>query len=492
MKKILIALVLLVIGVVAASPYLIGSQIEKTSQHLVAKGNKQLATLAETNPQIESAAFSLNNYQKGYLNATADGVLKLSLLGLAPEPMDISIPYSTDITHGPYLGEAGFGLAKVVSRPDLSGFDLPESINEDTILIEGVVDFSQNMQDKVTVAPIKHTDESGTTLDFSGALITINSHLKNRSTFDADVAVEQLKMMSEQEENLLTLNPFTLDISAKGEESLASGTYEADSSAITASMGEGITIALQKMAMSGDYKKANGASLMLGDNQLTLSELEITNPGTLPAPLKLPKLTFKTTVEQAQNDDLSIAVNYLGTLDPSMMTLMRSPVDVKNAEIGLAFNAIPLSAMQAYQSLSSSMMPGAEPDAAAMQGQLFEILQMLANNAASTSLKVNATATEGELVADIDTGFKPDVNFDEAQMMSLLASPSPATILPLLVGRGDVSLSKGVTDKAGLTPMIQIIAAEFVTLKDDKFSAELKIEDGQLLINGTPLPLAPQ
>ena len=77
-------------------------------------------------------------------------------------------------------------------------------------------------------------------------------------------------------------------------------------------------------------------------------------------------------------------------------------------------------------------------------------------------------------------------------MMQILAAPNPSSFLPLLVGRGDVSLGKGVTDKAGLTPMIQIMAGEFVTLKDDKFVSELQITDGQLMINGSPLPLASQ
>ena len=84
------------------------------------------------------------------------------------------------------------------------------------------------------------------------------------------------------------------------------------------------------------------------------------------------------------------------------------------------------------------------------------------------------------------------MDFDAAQMMQILAAPNPGAIMPLLVGRGNVSLGRGVTDKAGLTPMIQIMAAEFVTLKDDKFVSELQITDGQLLINGSPLPLAPQ
>jgi len=493
MKKILIALVLVVIAAVAAGPYLIGSQIEKTSKQLVQKGNQQLVELIQSNPQIESGSITLDQYDKGYLSSKATSTVSLTMLGFG-EPKQFTIPFNTDITHGPYLGEAGLGLARIVSRPDLSGLDLPDAINDDTVIVEGIVDFSQAMTETLTVAPVKYTNEEGNTVDFAGAVINSKSHLQNRATFTADMNVQQLKLGSEEEANILTLKPFEVDIEGDGDSSAQTGNYSVDSSMIEASMGEGVSIVLQKMAMSGNYKKAKGANIYLGDGDLTLTDLVITNPEALDKPLKLPELTFNSKLEQSANNDLSISAIYKGKLDSSMMALMNSPVDVKTAELAVQFKAIPVKVITEYQGLIKDLMSQTDQTKAAetMQAKIFELIQMLANNAASTSINVKANAQEGDLIADIDTGFKPGVNFDAAQMMQLLAAPSPSSIMPLLVGRGNVSLSKGVTDKAGLTPMIQVMAAEFVTLKDDKFIADLQITDGQLLINGTPLPLSPQ
>jgi len=493
MKKILIALVLLVIAVVAAAPFLIGSQIEKITTQMVGKGNQQLSNLAASNPQLQSSSLSIDDYQKGYLNSQAKGVLTVAMAD-AGESKTFEIPFNADIKHGPYLGAAGFGLAKIVSRPDLSGLDLPEAITADTIIIESVVDFSQGLTDKITVAPIKHVGDDGNTIDFAGAVINSKSNVTNRSTFNADMSVKQLILSSKDESNVLTLKPFEVDMTGKGEAGQQAGTYEMDSGVIEASMGKDISIVLQKMASSGSYKKAKGADFMLGDGGLTITDLVITNPKSLGKPLKLPELIFNTTLAQAQNEDLTMSMKYQGKLDPSMMELMRSPVDIKTAAIDLEFKAIPLDVVTEYQKLASDMMAEADQEkvAKAMQAKTLELVQMLANNAASIHLNVNANSAEGDLIADIDTGFKPGINFDAAQMMQLVVSPDPGTIMPLLVGRGNVSLGKGVTDKAGLTPMIQIMAAEYVTLKDDKFVAELQITDGQLLINGTPLPLATQ
>ena len=493
MKKILIALLLIVVAAVAAGPFLIGSQIEKITKSLVEKSNGQLANLVQSNPQIQIASVTLDSYEKGYLGANAAGVLKFAMAGAA-EPKEINIPYNTKITHGPYLSDARFGLARIVTRPDLTGFDLPEVIDDETVVIDGVVDFSQGLTETVTIAPITHEDEDGTTVAFAGAKINSNSHVQNRLTFTADMSVEQLKVSSNDQPNILTLQPFKMDISANGDSGMQAGSYQIDTSAIEASLGEEGSIALQKMAMSGNYQQADGADFMLGDGVLELKELLIINPMALPEPLKVPALKFETKLEQAQDKDITISAKYQGTLDPSMMKIMNSPVDIKTAEIDVQFKSIPLQAVTEYQKMEAELSSEADPQkaAAAMQAKMFELLQMLAQNAASTTIGINASSAEGDLIADIDTGFKPGVDFNAAQMMQILAAPDPSSIMPLLVGRGNVSLSKGITDKAGLTPMIQIMAAEFVTLQGDKFVSELQITDGQLVINGTPLPLAPQ
>jgi len=123
---------------------------------------------------------------------------------------------------------------------------------------------------------------------------------------------------------------------------------------------------------------------------------------------------------------------------------------------------------------------------------LFSILQMLTKNASATHLELHAKSDAGDLNADIDAGFKPGLDMSEQELMMLMGAADPQKLLSVLVGRGSIDLNKGITDKAGMTPMIQIMAADFVTLEGDIFKSELQISDGQLLVNGSPLPfLAP-
>ena len=153
MKKILIALALLVIAVVAAGPFLIGSQIEKITKQLVNKGNYQLSKLVQTNSNISSASLSLDDYQKGYLSSEAQGTLSIAMDD-AGESTLFNIPFNADIKHGPYLGDAGLGLARIVSRPDLSGLNLPESVNADTVIIESISLLRSNVLPFVAVTLI--------------------------------------------------------------------------------------------------------------------------------------------------------------------------------------------------------------------------------------------------------------------------------------------------------------------------------------------------
>ena len=488
MKKILIALLVLVVGAVAAGPFFIGGQVEKMTKQLVEKTNQQFASALESNPQIKSGSVTIDDYQKGYLDSEAKGVFKIAIAGLG-DSKEFAIPFTTKIKHGPYLGDAGFGLAKSVTRPDLASLDLSDAITADTVVIESVVGFSQEVDQVMTVASIQHKGENGSTVDFAGATINSKGNLKNRANFTAVMDVKQLVVGSADEPKDLVIKPFTMDVSGEGDEAAMSGTYKADSSVIEASIGgDDANVSIQKLAMSGNYKQAKGIEMMLGSGELTMTDLVI-SPKALPEPIKVPELKVASNVEQAENEDLTIGVKYQAKLDPSLMAIMNSPVAVDDAEIDFQLKAIPLAVINDYQKLAQELMSNPEQDGAAMQAKIFELVQALAKNAASTHLGVKANAAEGELVADVDTGFKPGVNFDEAQMMQLMVNPTPSTILPLLVGSGNVSLSKGITDKAGVTPMIEMMAAEYVSLKDDKFTAEMQITDGQLVINGKALPL---
>jgi uncharacterized protein YdgA (DUF945 family) len=497
MKKTLIAIVVLAGAGAAAAPYIIGSQAESIIREQAELTNQQLAMSMTGNPQLKDLSMKLESYEKGYLNAQAKAMFRVAVtIPGEPEPTVFEIPLNSEITHGPYLGESGFGLAKIVTRPDLSGLDFPDelkaSLGADTIVIEDVVDFSRQLNETVTVAPIKVTTKDATVIDFAGAKVISESSADNRYTFTADAMIEKLTVSNDDEPELFIMNPFKMDIQGKGEPDMSKGTYEATSGEMSFEMGESGKLVAQALALKGNYTQAEGIEMMLGGGELSLRDIEITNPDALPAPIKIPEFMVKSLVEQNKSGDMDISASYAATLDSSLMTVMNSPVDVKTVQLDVVIKSLPVAVVTKYQEMMQSIAAGeSEPGAEAMQEELTAIIQSIVKSASSMTMNLAAKATEGDLNADVELGFQPGLELSEDELMELMGQADPGSLLSILVGRGHVDLSKGITDKAGMTPMVSMMAGDFVKLDGETFKSDMRITDGQLYVNDQLVPLAP-
>lgn len=500
MKKTLIAIVVLLGAGAAASPYIIGSQAESIIRQQTDSTNQQLAMSMAGNPQFKDLSVKLESYEKHYLNAKAKGVFRLAMVVPGEtEPKTFEIPLNSEITHGPYLGDSGFGLAKVVTRPDLTGLDLPDALkgafNADTIVIESVVDFARKLNETVTISPIKFTAEDGTSFDFAGAKLMSKSSADNRYTFDGNMDINKLVVSNDDEPKLFILSPFSMTLSGKGEPDMAKGTYDGASGVITAEMGESGKMTMQSMVLKGNYTQASGVEMMLGGGELTLRDIEITNPDALSGPIKVPEFAVKSAAQESKSGDLDVSASYMVTLDSSMMTVLSSPVDVKTVKLDVEIKSLPKSAISAYQEMAEQMaaMGQSEEAAAVVQEKMFAIFQSVVKSAGSMTMNLQAKATEGDLNADLELGFQPGIELTEDELAELMANSSdPGAVLSILVGRGHVDLAKGITDKAGMTPMISMMAGDYVTLEGETFKSEMRIKDGELFVNDQMVPLAPQ
>ncbi|PID45101.1 MAG: hypothetical protein CSB47_10115 [Proteobacteria bacterium] len=492
MKKLLIGTVVLAGAAAAASPYFFGSQIEKVVQERATWMNKQIEASVKANPQIEDAKVTVKSYKKGYMNAKSKWILHLALnLPGESAPVVYDIPVNMDITHGPYLGDAGFGMAKWVARPDLSGLETPEFIKNDTFTSESVIGFAGNMDQQLVVAPIKHKQD-GTTVNFAGATLTSQSSLSNSLTFTGKMDVQQLSVSNEGDEEQFILKPFTMDIEGEGDDKQMKGSYDAKSSKIEATFGDEANVIVQSMGLKGTYEKAKGFDSFIGDTEILLQNITFSGKEVSPEPVKLPELKFVSTVKQPDDKHIDITAKYAAKLDPSLMAALESPINVKAADLEIQFKGLPTEIVKKYQQFIQQV--SSEEDLSTldqeMQDELPVVARMLVNSGFATRVELHAKSDEGGLNADIDLGFKPGLNMSEQDLMELAAMPNPQKVLSMLVGRGHADLNKSVTDKMGVTPMLQMMAADFVSLEGDTFKSDVQIKDGQLLVNGTPLPIS--
>jgi uncharacterized protein YdgA (DUF945 family) len=494
MKKIITIAVLLGIAGVAASPFLIGTQIESVTQEQAKLSNQYLAQSVKNNPYLSKGSFTLESYEKTYTSATAKSLLKLETIipQKNGEPLVLEIPLTSEITHGPYLGDSGFGLAKVISRPDITAMELPEFIKADTFMVEDIISFTGQVNETFTMAAIKHDDGQGT-FELGGIKADVETSLDNRLSFTGDIAVADIKVSTAQSDESFHLKPFNITMQGKGDSAATSGDYQFEALDIKGEGGKGFTLAIQKLSANGTYKASENTDLSLGKQEMLLTNVEINDPEMLPDPVILPEFKIATLLEEGSPQTLNLQANYSAVLSPELMAVFQSPVNVKSVDLGIGMTSLPVAALQAYMELAQNLSAPQQPEAgmAAMQEKLPGLIRMVINSAMAGSVTLLAETDEGKLDADLKVNFIADETFsdDDAMALMMSAGEDPAALLALLAGKGSLHLDKSVTDKAGITPMVEMMAAEFVTLEGEAFKSELLIQDGEILVNGQALPL---
>lgn len=494
MKKIITAAVLLGIAGVAASPYLIGSKIASVVQDQAGFVNQYLARTVKASPYLKGGSFTLESYEKSYAEATAKSLLKLETIfpGENGEPLVLEIPVTSEVKHGPYLGESGFGLAKVTSRPDIAAMDLPEFIKADTFTVEDIIGFSGQLNEITTVEPITY-DDGDVTFELSGFKADIETSLTNRLSFTGDIAVAGMKASGSHGDGAFHLKPFKITTQGKGDQATLSGDYQFESSVISGESDNGMKLSIEKLSAKGAYKTSETTDLPLGEQELLLTNVKMTNPETFPEPVTVPEFRGKGLIKEGAQGTFDIAADYSATLSPGLMAAFQSPVDVKTVDINFALKSLPAEVLQAYTELMQNFSDPEQPsvDVTAMQEKLPALIRMIVSSGMAGVIKVKAETEEGKLDAGVDVNFIANGDFSDDDAMELMANAGedPTALLDYLEGKGSLHLDKSVTDKAGMTPMVQMMGADFVRLEGEAFRSELLIKDGDILVNGQVLPV---
>jgi len=287
MKKILLAVLLLIVGAVVASPFLIGSQIESVLTKQDELVNQQFSRAKESSPLFKQLDFKLDSYDKGFMGATAASKVTLALNVPAEdgEAKVYEIPLISKISHGPYLGDNGFGLAHVVTKPKLDGLDVPEWITDETFTMETSMGFDRQLSQAVTMAPVNHsfdTSDGSAKVEFGGAVLSGKGPADNRAEVDGRMEIASLSVADGDGKEQFKVQPFAMDIESKGEADFSNGTYTGSSEAIKVTIapdtGESGEVSIASMQMNGDYQQSDAIKMMLGTSSLTFNDIQVSNP----------------------------------------------------------------------------------------------------------------------------------------------------------------------------------------------------------------------
>lgn len=494
-KTIAIAVVLLLI-VFAAAPWLIGTQVESTTKQEMAKAEQYIQRVVNTTPYLTGGSVQLESYDRHYLNASAKTRLRFDTIvpTESGELWVIDIPLNSEITHGPYLGEGKFGLARVVSRPDITQMELSDAIKPDTFTVEDVIAFSGELNETVTMLPVKHTAENGATLEFAGIKAQLLTTIRNRMNFSGDIAIDAISVADPASN--FKLKPFKFEMEGSGDSATLAGEYKISSGKIEGAADSGFEFSIAEMNTAATYAPAKNTSLTLSDQKMALQDVQFSNPAALVDKVMIPELSFAAAVQQGGDEKLNFSANYGAVLDASSLAALQLPVDVKTASLDMKLAEVPAGLVERYLGLVGELaaMGETEPSdeqALALQEKMIGMLQEAINKAVAASVGVKLTNDDGRLETELDLSFSPqdELTQEEVLMLIGLAEEDPAALLEIVSGKGYLHLDKSVTDKAQLTPMVQMMGMGLVELQGDAFKSELLIKEGQLLVNGQPIPL---
>lgn len=501
MKKLVITL-LVVAVLLLALPGLLG----KLAQNQL----EDQLNLGEVNPVF---AFSIADYDRGWFgstvryelgfsdeymemieNATAGDPASTSQGSLDDSLLNVLAPFEMEskISHGPigFLNGPFFGLYKSATtessnNPELAEFlgnaSMPYLVNvHTTTSLLGNTKFNFELPASANTSSATTGDSLAGKLNFSGA--------KGNGSFSP--GSKHIQLSSEME-----------NLSIKD---------------------DGAELSLQGMSLDSDQTLIAGLGFSgIGAGKMTIASLTYNDPKrAADAAMSMQDMTFIMDSDYGtSNQTIDVKANY------QISQLLTQDQTITDIEFTMTMRELSVSALQKYSDWSNNMtslMTSTEPDNKDLYGQISEQLTPMVHEFASTSPQISfspikLTANDEKFLASLN------INLD-AETLPALATfeiTDPAMWFGLLSGDAGLSLSEkmatllaissaqsqlqaAIGDQEGISPeQIQqmAIAQAPIVLQtlvqqgmlqqaDGQIIAAIEFENGELLLNGKPIPIA--
>ena len=431
MKKFIIALVILAF-VVLIPPYYIGSEAESMIRDQLAKTN-----------QAGTMTVNLKSYSKGWFGSQATFDFVIPVVDDNSQTEDIEFTLIQTMQHGPLLwnsGGLGFGL--IDSKID---FELPEDMKADI--------------DKLT------------TIDKNTLTIT------GRTDFDASskVDIDLKPFVIEEEDATIQVNAgkgsysYTMEGKVDGQMSW---------SGLQVKGKDGKKVNISDMTMKMDSQLISGdiyspAALFGGEFTMSLAQIELVTGNPL---------------EDFKMSELSADVNT--DVQPDL-TQIKSKLVVKSVNAmaqdftdiiyDFSIENIDTQVLKEFNSLVAQAQVNQPADPTIMQNKLQAMLPKLVEK--KPEIKINQLGMktpQGEIATNMMVKVNQDL-YDANNPMSMIMALDAKAI-----GQGPEAFFTGL----GMGPMIdQLVSQNMLVRNQELLSFEFVYQQGQALMNGSPMPL---
>lgn len=443
MKKLLVYVVVIAIGVLVSFPLVSGFALERAYEERIANMPKQ--------PGITIATES---YERGWFRSSAEVRVTLALdelLGdpeLANEPLELRV--LSDLHHGPVLftelgPRLGLGYGNLsFSGASAEGLEqaLASWLEAAPLTIRTIIYFDQSAQTELEVAAYE-MDEGEDHVRFGGASLSLRSN-SDLTRFDATMLVKASNLIS---------TDVALDMAE------ASGSMSYEGSSPYTMVGESV-FSIPKLAITG-----KSFSLIL--ESMNINSGNQINQG---------KMDYFQTIE-------------VGSIE--------SPFPVTSAGWHLEFSGVSPEALEnwsevslriqeQYQSGDLPLDEQGEPQLTAeMEAELEQVMNELFQPGLGFVQRLDVGALGEQHHADMSLGYKGlpgGVDFEDLE--------DPMQLLPAFAGAVNVELNEASVMSSQFADMLMPFMQQGLLMPEQgKLVLRASLDDSVMLLNGSPVPL---
>lgn len=294
MKKLFIFTLLLLIGVVAASPYVVGTLVEKNYNQM----------LAQLNKIYDGKVKFTGTYNRGYLDSSAK-----TEIAVINKPFTVSLSHA--IEHGPVIMQ-GFmpkklNLAMVNTVVDGAYNDVLKSLygDKEAYKIVTEVTFAGDVLTTITNGALTMPISDGQ-LTWDGANINL-VYTKDAMKFTGDAVMPRLNYTETDADLTKSVNIVNIKLSFGNEANSISQFMNVNVDDVTVMTGQELIFTAQKLSFIGNQKEVNSKTSL--DLKYTFNMLKILADQYGPFNLALKLKNFDAAVLAQMSQEVPVGPN---------------------------------------------------------------------------------------------------------------------------------------------------------------------------------------
>lgn len=343
------------------------------------------------------------------------------------------------------------------------------------------------------IKPFSH-DDGKITVTYEGFDLSAKLKQKNLANFpfDSKGTFKSGKFSIDDKTSYAPLD-ITISPLAGSFESSKKGTLHAETEPFTfvgqSAGSTETTVKANQMTLDGkDLAHDDSIKQNLGEYLFAAKDILIQHR-SLPSDIELTSLSLTQAMEKDKDGLYQNSVALEVAPKTNILELFNVPnLLINNAHVSISLDKLSADALNAVNKIRNQYLEDTDTDAAEK-----DLIAALNKDKPEITAQLSIATDKGEAVANLNIKLTKFDEEDAENWLELLSSerPSPYLIQKVigenLSASGNITVPKAITAAIGLDSMVQMMGGPYIKDDGSNYTAEFKIENGKLTVNGQPV-----